>query len=36
MLDHRFNLYRTKIRYVGTIMQIAVQLPSEMSSLILE
>ena len=32
MLDHRFNLYITKISFIGTIMQIAVQLPSKVSS----
>ena len=36
MLDHRFNLYVIKISFFGTIMQIAVQLPSEVSSLKLE
>ena len=36
MLDHRFNLYITKISFIGTIMQIAVQLLSKASSLKLE
>ena len=36
MLDHRFNLYVIKISFFGTTLQIAVHLPSEVSSLILE
>ena len=36
MLDHRFNLYVIKISFFVTILQIAVQLSSEVSSLILE
>ena len=34
MSDHRFNLHIIKISSLGTIMQIAVQLLSEVSSLI--